>query len=94
MSKIMGLISILLFIAGWVLFSRVEMYIPLIIEVVALILAIIAWKRERNFFATIGMVGSLIIIIMMLVLFFSTKILTESGNDDLIRKAQEIEQSK
>lgn len=46
--KILGIISILLFIIGWILYSNLGIIIALIFEIIALILAIISSKKEKN----------------------------------------------
>ena len=48
--KILGIISILLFIIGWILYSKLGIIIALIFEIIALILAIISGKKKKIFF--------------------------------------------
>lgn len=48
--KILGIISILLFIIGWILYSNLGIIIALIFEIIALILAIISSKKEKKYF--------------------------------------------
>ena len=92
--KILGIISILLFIVGWILYAKVGVILSLIIEILALVLAIISEKGGKNTFATIGIIGAILLIIMMIVVLLGSGILSNTGNDALINKAREIQQNK
>ena len=48
--KILGIVSILLFIIGWVLYSKLGIIIALILEIIALALAIFLVKKKKMFF--------------------------------------------
>ena len=93
-NKIMSVISILLFIIGWILYSKVGLVLALIIEIGALVLAIISGKKQKNVFATIGIIGSTILIVIMIVILLGKETFYRAREDSLIRKSQEIQQAK
>ena len=92
-SKILGIISILLFIIGWILHSKLGIIIALIFEIIALILAIISGKKEKNIFSTIGIVVSTILIVIIIILLISGGISNSTGDDALINKSLQIQQN-
>ena len=92
--KILGIISIVLCIIGWILYSKIGIVFSLVIEIVALILAIISEKKQKNVFATIGIICAIILIVMMTLILISGGVASNVGNDALIRKSQEIQQAK
>lgn len=91
--KIFGIISIFLFIIGWILYSKVGVIIALIFEIVALVLAIISRKKEKNVYSTIGTVASIILIVIMVFIMITSGISNNAGDDALINKALEIQQN-
>ena len=91
--KILGIISILLFIIGWILYSNLGIIIALIFEIIALILAIISSKKEKNIFSTIGIVASTILTVIMISLLISGCIFNNVGDDALINKSLQIQQN-
>lgn len=91
--KILGIVSILLFIIGWILYSKVGVIIALIFEIVALVLAIISRKKEKNVYSTIGTVASIILIVIMVFIMITSGISNNAGDDALINKALEIQQN-
>lgn len=91
--KILGIISILLFIIGWILYSNLGIIIALIFEIIALILAIISSKKEKNIFSTIGIVASTILTVIMIILLISGDIFNNVGDDALINKSLQIQQN-
>ena len=91
--KILGIISILLFIIGWILYSNLGIIIALIFEIIALILAIISSKKEKNIFSTIGIVASTILTVIMISLLISGGIFINVGDDALINKSLQIQQN-
>ena len=91
--KILGIISILLFIIGWILYSNLGIIIALIFEISALILAIISSKKEKNIFSTIGIVASTILTVIMIILLISGGIFNNVGDDALINKSLQIQQN-
>lgn len=92
-NKILGIISIILCIIGWILYSKIGIILAILIEIGALILAIYSGKKQKNIFATIGIIGAVILIVMMVVVLLGTGI-SNVGDDALINKARQIEQSK
>ena len=52
-NKILGIISIILCIIGWILYSKIGIILAILIEIGALILAIYSGKKQKNIFATI-----------------------------------------
>ena len=92
-NKILGLISIILCIIGWILYSKIGIILAILIEIGALILAIYSGKKQKNIFATIGIIGAVILIVMMVVVLLGTGV-SNVGDDALINKARQIEQSK
>ena len=68
--------------------------LSIIIEIGALVLAIISYKKQKNSFATIGIIGSTILIIMMVVVLLGNVFFSRANEDYLIRKSQEIQQPK
>lgn len=91
--KILGIISLLLFIIGWILYSNLGIIIALIFEIIALILAIISSKKEKNIFSTIGIVASTILTVIMISLLISGGIFNNVGDDALINKSLQIQQN-
>ena len=91
--KILGIISILLFIIGCILYSNLGIIIALIFEIIALILAIISSKKEKNIFSTIGIVASTILTVIMISLLISGGIFNNVGDDALINKSLQIQQN-
>ena len=89
----LGIISILLFIIGWILYSNLGIIIALIFEIIALILAIISSKKEKNIFSTIGIVASTILTVIMIILLISSGIFNNVGDDALINKSLQIQQN-
>lgn len=92
-NKILGIISIILCIIGWILYSKIGIILAILIEIGALILAIYSGKKQKNIFATIGIIGAVILIVMMVIVLLGTGI-SNVGDDALINKARQIEQSK
>lgn len=92
-NKILGIISIILCIIGWILYSKIGIILAILIEIGALILAIYSGKKQKNIFATIGIIGAVILIVMMVVVLLGTGV-SNVGDDALINKARQIEQSK
>lgn len=92
-NKILGIISIILCIIGWILYSKIGIVLAILIEIGALILAIYSGKKQKNIFATIGIIGAVILIVMMVVVLLGTGV-SNVGDDALINKARQIEQSK
>lgn len=90
----MSILSILLFIIGWIVYSKLGIVLAIIIEIGALVLAIISGKKQKNAFATIGIVGSTILIVMMIVILLGNVTFSRIGEDSLIRKSQKIQQAK
>ena len=93
-NKIFGIISIILCILGWILYSKVGIIIALIIEIIAIVLAIVSTKKQKNVYGTIGIIGSTILIVIMLIVLLGNGVTSNTGNDALIRKSQEIQQRK
>ena len=93
-NKILGIISIILFIIGWIAYSKLGIVLAIIIEIGAFVLAIISGKKQKNAFATIGLIGSTILIVMMIVILLGNVTSSKVGEDSLIRKSQEIQQAK
>ena len=91
--KILGIISILLFIIGWILYSNLGIIIALIFEIIALILAIISSKKEKNIFSTIGIVASTILIVIMIFLLIAGGVFNSAGEDALRNKSLQIQQN-
>ena len=91
--KILGIISILLFIIGWILYSNLGIIIALIFEIIALILAIISSKKEKNIFSTIGIIASTSLTVIMIILLISGGIFNNVGDDALINKSLQIQQN-
>ena len=91
--KILGIISILLFIIGWILYSKLGIIIALIFEIIALILAIISSKKEKNIFSNIGLVASTILTVIMIILLISGGISNSVGDNALINKSLQIQQN-
>lgn len=91
--KILGIISILLFIIGWILYSNLGIIIALTFEIIALILAIISSKKEKNIFSTIGIIASTILTVIMIILLISGGIFNNVGDDALINKSLQIQQN-
>ena len=92
-NKILGIISIILCIIGWILYSKIGIILAILIEIGASILAIYSGKKQKNIFATIGIIGAVILIVMMVVVLLGTGV-SNVGDDALINKARQIEQSK
>ncbi len=90
--KILGIVSILLFIIGWVLYSKLGIIIALILEIIALALAIFSGKKEKNVFSTIGMVASSILTVIMVFILITSGVSSNVGNDALLNKSLEIQQ--
>lgn len=91
--KILGIISILLFIIGWILYSNLGIIIALTFEIIALILAIISSKKEKNIFSTIGIIASTSLTVIMIILLISGGIFNNVGDDALINKSLQIQQN-
>ena len=91
--KILGIISILLFIIGWILYSKLGIIIALIFEIIALILAITSSKKEKNIFSNIGLVAATILTVIMIILLISGGISNSVGDDALINKSLQIQQN-
>ena len=47
-NKILGIISIILCIIGWILYSKIGIILAILIEIGALILAIYSGKKQKN----------------------------------------------
>ena len=93
-NKILGIISIILFILGWILYAKVGIIIGLIFEIISLVLGILSIKKEKNILGNIGIVGSIILLVIMLFIFVSSGVSSNVGDDALINKAKEIENSR
>ena len=92
-NKILGIVAILLFIIGWILYSRLGIIVALVFEIIALVLAIISGKKEKNIFSTIGTVGSIILIVIMIFMLLLNGTSSNSGDDALINKSMQIQQN-
>lgn len=92
-NKILGIISIILCIIGWILYSKIGIILAILIEIGALILAIYSGKKQKNIFATIGIIGAVILIVMMVVVLLGIGVYNV-GDNALINKTRQIEQSK
>ena len=86
-NKILGIISIILCIIGWILYSKIGIILAILIEIGALILAIYSGKKQKNIFATIGIIGAVILIVMMVVVLLGTGV-SNVGDDALINKVR------
>lgn len=86
-NKILGIISIILCIIGWILYSKIGIILAILIEIGALILAIYSGKKQKNIFATIGIIGAVILIVMMVVVLLGIGIYNV-GDDALINKVR------
>ncbi len=86
-NKILGIISIILCIIGWILYSKIGIILAILIEIGALILAIYSGKKQKNIFATIGIIGAVILIVMMVVVLLGIGVYNV-GDDALINKVR------
>ena len=86
-NKILGIISIILCIIGWILYSKIGINLAILIEIGALILAIYSGKKQKNIFATIGIIGAVILIVMMVVVLLGIGVYNVGG-DALINKVR------
>ncbi len=86
-NKILGIISIILCIIGWILYSKIGIILAILIEIGALILAIYSGKKQKNIFATIGIIGAVILIVMMVVVLLGIGVYNVGG-DALINKVR------
>jgi predicted membrane protein len=86
-NKILGIISIILCIIGWILYSKIGIILAILIEIGALILAIYSGKKQKNMFATIGIIGAVILIVMMVVVLLGIGVYNV-GDDALINKVR------
>ena len=86
-NKILGIISIILCIIGWILYSKIGIILAILIEIGALILAIYSGKKQKNIFATIGIIGAVILIVMMVVVLLGRGVYNVGG-DALINKVR------
>ena len=86
-NKIFGIISIILCIIGWILYSKIGIILAILIEIGALILAIYSGKKQKNIFATIGIIGAVILIVMMVVVLLGIGVYNV-GDDALINKVR------
>lgn len=86
-NKILGIISIILCIIGWILYSKIWIILAILIEIGALILAIYSGKKQKNIFATIGIIGAVILIVMMVVVLLGIGVYNV-GDDALINKVR------
>lgn len=86
-NKILGIISIILCIIGWILYSKIGIILAILIEIGALILAIYSGKKQKNIFATIGIIGAVILIVMMVVVLLGIGVYNV-GDDALIKKVR------
>ena len=86
-NKILGIISIILCISGWILYSKIGIILAILIEIGALILAIYSGKKQKNIFATIGIIGAVILIVMMVVVLLGIGVYNVGG-DALINKVR------
>lgn len=92
-NKILGILSIVVFIIGWILYSTVGLVLALIFEIIAILLAVISNKKERNIFANIALVGSSILIAIMIIILVTTGISSNTGNQALINKSKQIQEN-
>lgn len=92
-NKILGILSIVVFIIGWILYSTVGLVFALIFEIIAILLAVISNKKERNIFANIALVGSSILIAIMIIILVTTGISSNTGNQALINKSKQIQEN-
>ena len=86
-NKILGIISIILCIIGWILYSKIGIILAILKEIGALILAIYSGKKQKNIFATIGIIGAVILIVMMVVVLLGIGVYNV-GDDALINKVR------
>lgn len=61
--------------------------LAILIEIGALILAIYSGKKQKNIFATIGIIGAVILIVMMVVVLLGIGVYNV-GDDALINKVR------
>jgi len=86
----MGIISIFIFIIGWIIYAKIGIIFSLLIEIIALIVSIISRKFEKNIFSNIAIIGSTLLIVIMLVILISSGFSGNIGNDHLIQKANQL----
>lgn len=89
-NKLIGMISIFIFIIGWIVYVKIGIIFSLLIEIIALIVSIISRKLEKNIFSTIAIIGSTLLIVMMLVILISSGVSGNIGSDNLIQKANQL----
>ena len=93
-NKLLGIISFILAVMGWILYSKLGIIISLIFEIIALILGFVSDKKEKNIFSKIGCIGSIILITIMIIMLLSMGVSSNIGNDALLKKSQEIKQNQ
>lgn len=91
-SRILGIISLIVSILGWIAYGKIGIIFAIIIEVIALVLSIIAKKNKniKNGFATAGEIISIILLCMMAIIFIGSIVLASVGNNALVNKASQI----
>lgn len=84
------MISIFIFIIGWIVYVKIGIIFSLLIEIIALIVSIISRKLEKNIFSTIAIIGSTLLIVIMLAILISSGVSGNIGSDHLIQKANQL----
>lgn len=89
-NKLIGIISIFIFIIGWIVYVKIGIIFSLIIEIIALIVSIISRKLEKNIFSNIAIIGSTLLIVIMLIMLISSGFSRNIGSNHLIEKANQL----
>ena len=76
-NKVLGIISMVVFIIGWILYAKVGIISSLILEVIALVISFISDKKEKNICAKIAFFGSLILITMMILVIIGGSVFSK-----------------
>ena len=76
-NKALGIISMVVFIIGWILYAKVGIISSLILEVIALVISFISDKKEKNICAKIAFFGSLILITMMILVIIGGSVFSK-----------------
>lgn len=87
-SRILGVISLIVSILGWILYGKVGIVFAIVIEIIALVISIIAKKNKnvKNGFATAGEVISIILLCMMIIVFIGSIVFSGIGYNALVNK--------
>ncbi len=93
-NRTLGMISLVIFIIGWLLYAKVGIIISLICELIALISALISDKKEKNVFSKIAFFGSIILIIMMIIVIVGKGVVNKTGQNELINRSRQIQNVK